>query len=278
VTEDAKRAAIREFFLAPRPFLHPRTLVVGGCVAFLGVLSALTGDGTAGVAVAAIGALYAVALPVRRRPRPGDWPEEAELVSLLRYPAARERYRARLPADRVMAWLLEDIGRIEGGSSARLGLVDTTRDPICVVGPLYTEDVRGLDPELVLRRRVADGFLYSSYRISVFQFTDAHLGVYQCNYNVLEDHVAAEETAELFYKDVVAVRMTTESPRQVLKSGERLERSTTFSLTLSSGDRIRIVVDDPAIGAGEHIRSLGDAAAANVRAMLRQYKAPLQSA
>lgn len=275
MNQPVKRAAIREFFLAPRPSLHPRTLVVGGCVAVVGAFSFVAGDG-AGVVLAALGALYALVLPVRTRPRRPDSPHEEQYVSAVAFPRARDRYRARPSSEEVTAWLLDDLARIRKESESRLGIDETTREPLCVVGPLYSDHVEGIDPGLVVRRRTTDGYLYSTYRISVFHFCDSHLAVYECNFNLLLDHMVSERTVELFYKDVVAVQMTTESSRQVLKSGVRLESSTTFSLTAASGDRIRVVIDDPAIAAGERLRSLGDAAVANIRAMLRQYKAPLR--
>lgn len=276
MTAEQRIHVIREFFTAPRPFLHARTLVVGGCLAFIGLLSAVSGDGAVGVVLAGLGTLYALALPVRLRARSGEAENEAQYVSLLRYPGARERFQSRASPDHVIEWLMEAVEEIRDRSTDRLGLDETTHDPICVVGPLYSETVSGVAPELVLRRRVPNGYLYSTYRISVFQFSDTLLGAYQCNFSLMEDRVAAEETAELFYRDVVAVRTLVEAPNQVLKSGARLEQSRTFSLTASSGERIRIVLDDPAIQAGEQLRSLGDEAADNIRAMLRQYKAPLQ--
>lgn len=276
MTDEEKRKAIREFFAAPCPFLHWRTIFVGGSVAFLGVLSAATGDGMAGIVLAAVGALYGLALPVRTRALPGERANEAQLVSVFAYPAAKERYRSRPSPEQVTAWLLDDLARIERASEDRLGLDETTRDPLCVVGPLYFEVVEGIEPEMVLRRRTSNGYLYSSYQVSVFQFSETHLGVYECHYDMAQDRVAAVRTAELFYKDVVAVRMATEASGQVLKSGERLQQATTFSLTVASGDRIRVVIDDPAIRVDEKIRSLGNAAVANIRAMLRQNKAPLQ--
>jgi hypothetical protein len=66
--------------------------------------------------------------------------------------------------------------------------------------------------------------------------------------------------------------MLEEALRRTLKSGQHLERSRVFCLTVSSGDRIRMVLDDPAIRVGDGLRSLGDDAAKNVRAMLNQYK------
>jgi len=277
MTEEAKRQAIREFFTAPLPILHPGTLVVGGCLAFLGLLSGVSGDVGTGILATAAGAAILLFLPARTRAAHGEPENEAQYLSLLRYLAARDRYQARVDADQVTAWLLEELERIQKASGEILGLDETTRDPICVVGPLYSATVAGIDSDLVLRRRVPDGYLYSTYRVSVFQFTDSFLGYYRANFNLMQGVTAAEQTGELFYRDVVAVRTLTESSREVLKSGERLERSTTFSLTTKGGDRIDVVLDDPAIRAGDRMRSLGEEAVNNIRAMVRQYKSvPLE--
>ena len=53
---------------------------------------------------------------------------------------------------------------------------------------------------------------------------------------------------------------------------EKLEHSKMFCLTVSSGDKISVVINDPKIKATAEIESLGDGAIANIRAMLRQYK------
>jgi hypothetical protein len=278
VTDPQKRHAIGEFFTVPEPFLHPRTLVIGGCLVFLGLLSGLSGDQGFGLVVMGLGTLCALLLPVRVRPKAGEAANEAQYVSILRYPAARDRYRARESPEQVMDWLMEDTSRVMAESKDRLGLDETIRDPICVLGPLYSESVDGMEPHLVLRRRVPSGYLYSTYRISVFQFAETLLGAYQANFNLIHNLRTGESTGEFFYRDVVAVHTLTESSHQMLKSGEKLEQSKAFSLSLSNGDRIRVVIDDPAIRAGERLRSLGDEAANNIRAMVRQHKAPLQQA
>ncbi len=275
MNEGQKRRAIRDFFTVPHPKLHPRTLVIGGCALFLGVLSGLTGDGCSGFVLAGLGALFALGLPLRPRARAGVAPNEEQAVSILSYPGARDRYRSRLSPDQIVAWLMEDIARIRDESKARLGLDETTRDPICVVGPLYSEDVEGIDPEWVLRRRTPNGYLYSTYRVTVFQFCEAFLGAYQCNFDSIRGRATAEETAELFYRDVVSVRTITQPADQILKTGETLVRAKIFSLTAASGERIRILLDDPAIQVENRIRTLGEEAAGNIRAMLRQYKVPL---
>jgi len=271
MTDDSKRRAIREFFTAPRPQLHLRTLVIGGCLVFLGLLSVASGEVGSGLVATVVGVGIGLFLPVRTRAVPGEPENEAQLVSLVRYPAARRRLEDRVAPDQVSAWLMEEVERIEDRSGEVLGLDETTRDPICVVGPLYQATVQGVDPAVVLRRRVADGYLYSTYRVSVFQFTDSFLAYDQVTLNLLDGVTTDERTGELFYRNVVAVRTLTQPSRDVLKSGEALEHATIFSLTASGGDRLQVVLDDPAIRASERLRSLGEAAVANIRMMVRQY-------
>lgn len=74
------------------------------------------------------------------------------------------------------------------------------------------------------------------------------------------------------------MRTLTESSNYTLKTGERLEESKIFSLAVSSGDRITVVIDDPKVKVAPDLNSLGDQAIANVRAMLRQYKTVQQTA
>ncbi len=272
MTDDTKRKTIREFFTVPRPVLHPRTVVVGGCLVFLGLLSSVAGELGAGALAAAAGAAILLLLPTRARAVPGEPMNEAQYLNLLRYPSARRSFEGRVDAEVIDGWLKDDLQRIQVRSSEALGLDETTRDPLCVVGPLYSETVTGIDPALVLRRRVADGYLYSTYSVSVFQFTDRFLAYYQVHLNLITGTTAAERMGELFYRDVVAVRTLTESTGVTLKSGDTLEGSTIFSLAAKGGERVQVILDAPAIRSGEQIRSLGEAAVDNIRAMVRQYK------
>lgn len=52
----------------------------------------------------------------------------------------------------------------------------------------------------------------------------------------------------------------------------------TFCLTVSSGDRISVVINDPKIRALEEVVTLGEGAVNNIRAMLRQHKEVAQLA
>jgi len=275
MTDQDERQAIREFFTVPRPVLHPRTLVIGGCLVFLGLLSAISGEIGSGVVAAGLGAGLLLFLPARVRAVPGEPLNEARYVSLLRYPAARRSFQSRIGSDRVDEWLEAELQRIEDRSTEALGLDETLRDPLCIVGPLYSTTVPGIDSAHVLRRRAPDRFLYSTFCVSVFQFTDHSLAYYQVHLDLIAGVATAERTGEIFYRDVVSVRTSTESPSEKLKSGEALEGAMTFSLSTKAGERIQVVLDAPALRAGETIRSRGDGAVDNILAMVRQYKIPV---
>jgi hypothetical protein len=177
---------IQDFFSAPRPVLHLGALAIGGCLVFVGLLATLAGEWS-GLIVAAVGGAVGLLLPRTPGGHPGDEPNETCRVSLLTYPAWRDRYRDRVPVERITRWIEEAVDEIREASTAHLGIRESTRDPICVVGPLFDDEVEGIDPELVLRRRIDDEFVYSTYRISVFHFSDTRLGAYQCNFNLISN-------------------------------------------------------------------------------------------
>jgi hypothetical protein len=192
--------------------------------------------------------------------------------SVLQYQAAKTRYGKRPAIDKMREWLKEDIARIVEGSTEQLNIDEITHDPIYVYGPLYFDKVDGVDNALVLRRYVNGSYFYSTYRFSVFCFADKFLGVYQTNYNMIKNVSVSEETDEFYYKDIVAVRTQTKSSNYSLKSGEKLEESKTFTLSVSSGESVSVILNDPKIKVGTEIESRGDHAVSNIRAMLRPYK------
>jgi len=232
-----------------------------------------------GLMLITVGLLWAILMPLMQK-RKGDEPlNEAQVFSLARYSAAKNRYDARPTVEQMTEWLQQDLDRLWGDSENYLGLEETTRDPVMVIGPLFTENVLGLKSDIVLRRKVdEDTYFYSTYKISIFHFSDHFLGAYQANFNMVKNVSTEEQADEFFYRDVVSVRTQTVASSYTLKSGEKLEHSKTFALTVASGDKIEVVINDPKIKASAQIETLGDEAVSNVRAMLRQYKVMEQTA
>lgn len=275
--EDQKHKAIREFFIAPMPLRDTKAIVIGTSIALIGLLTLVNGSTTFGLFMMGVGALWTLFLPLGGKTKHGEPRNEVQYFSLARYGSAKARYDTRPTYAQMLEWLREDLARLGRNSEERLGLDETTRDPIYVIGPLYNDDVAGFDSSDVLRRQVETGYFYSTYRISIFQFTPNFLGAYQANYNMIKAVPCHEETDEFFYRDVVSVRTHTEASNYTLKSGEKLEHSKMFSLAVSSGDAISLIINDPKIRASSEIESIGDGAIANIRAMLRQYKTVSQA-
>ncbi len=263
---------IREFFNAPEPFHDVKAIVLGTGTAFIGLLTAISSSVSFGLLLLGAGVLWAVFFPLGIKAKSGEEKEQAQCFSLARYGAAKTRFEARPTYEQMLDWLREELAKIAKESEERLGLEETTRDPVFVIGPLYNESVEGFSSVDVLRRKVGSGYFYSTYRISIFHFTDKFLGAYQANYNMIKGVTCKEETDEFFYKDVVSVKTHTEATSYILKSGEKLEHSKMFCLTVTSGDKISVIINDPMIKATTEVESIGDGAIANIRSMLRPYK------
>jgi hypothetical protein len=107
--------------------------------------------------------------------------------------------------------------------------------------------------------------------------TDRHLGSYTCDYNFVRDVVLNEETAEFHYHDVVSVATREYSNPYDLPTGEKLTTKQEFSLSVASGESIRISVETALIRqitGVERPPELGaESAVAQIRSMLRGYKA-----
>lgn len=278
MSSEQKDHTIREFFLAPRPLVDPKAIIVGASLALLGAIIAIEGSAQVGLVVLGIGVVWSLVMPLGKKTKIGEPDNEVQYFSVARFGAAKARYEARPSYEEMLSWLGEGVTRVEKESAEHLGLSETTKDPVPVLGPLYFDNVDGIRPEEVLRRKVGDAYFYSAYRLTVFQFTDQFLGSYQANYSMIRDVTTSEQTEEFFYRDVVSVKTHTESSNYTLKTGEKLEHSKMFALAVSSGDRIAVVIDDPHIKVTPDLGSQGDQAIANIRAMLRQYKTLQQTA
>src|SRR3954453_12297611 len=272
MTEEQKRKAIHEFFTTPQPLRDGKAIAIGACLELVAIVMLINQSFSFGVLLLIVGAFWAICLPLGAKGRASEPLNEVQYFSLARYPSAKARYEARPSLSQMIAWLKEDLQGVEQCSIGRLGLVETTRQPITVFGPRYEDSIEGIDSSIILRRKVEDGYLYSTYRVSVFQFAESFLGAFQANSSMIKNVTTEEETDEFFYRDVVSVRTKTEASSYVLKNGEKLEHSKMFSLSVSSGDKIAVVINDPKIQSTKAIETLGDEAVNNIRAMLRQYK------
>lgn len=274
MSEQEKREAIKEFFFAPIPSRSVRSIVIGFFFAYGGLMMTLGNNPNASAgstfALLVCGVFWAVVMPLNPKDEPGV--DQGKRFSVLQYQAAKTRYEKRPTVEKMREWLKEDITRIVEGTTEQLNIAEVTHDPIYVYGPLYFDKVDGVDNTLVLRRYVDGTYFYSTYRFSVFCFADKFLGVYQTNYNMIKNICVSEETDEFYYKDIVAVRTQTKSSNYSLKSGEKLEESKTFTLSVSSGESVSVILNDPEIKIGAEIESRGDQAVSNIRAMLRPYK------
>lgn len=271
MTEEQKRKAIHEFFVAPRPVLYWKALVVGGSLFLLGAFAAAQGIASLGWVLIAVGVLWSAFVPARRRCKGVEPANEVQYFSLARYSGAKARYDARPAFRQMFGWLQQDISGVERESKVHLGIEEATRQPITVFGPIY-HDIEGIDPSLVLRRKVGERYFYSTYRLSVFQFCEDFLGAFQANFSMIKNVTTSEETDEFFYRDVVSVRTQTTATSYTLKTGEKLVQSKMFALAVASGDKISVIIDDPKFKVSVEIESLGDEAVKNIRSMLRQFK------
>ena len=128
---------------------------------------------------------------------------------------------------------------------------------------------------MLVKRRAIDGpegYIHSTYRATVFHFTQNYLAAFSADYNIIDDVAVNEITNEFFYRDIVAVKTVTELSKDSQQQGKTFEASKFFKLISASGDSIDAVVSNPRQSAGSQILSRGTQAVANIRAMLKEYK------
>jgi hypothetical protein len=123
-----------------------------------------------------------------------------------------------------------------------------------------------------------DGILrFGYYQMFIIRLTGRHLGSYVCNYNFVRDVALNEQTAEFHYHDVVAVTTQEQSHPYDLPTGNKLTTKQEFVLSVASGETIRVAVDTAQIrqitGVTKPPELGAESAVAQIRAMLRDYKA-----
>jgi hypothetical protein len=149
-----------------------------------------------------------------------------------------------------------------------------SKAPLVVFGPLDNSAFTGFDHGMVRRRKLPESgaYMYSTWKIVVFHFTEYYVAAYQANYNMMKHVAVMEEVDEFFYRDVVAVKTTTESTNISLRSGSKMEHSKVFRLTASSGDHISVVLGGEGIRLAGSLESRNDENVQNIRTMLRTFK------
>ncbi|HEX2189207.1 MAG TPA: hypothetical protein VHG51_09940 [Longimicrobiaceae bacterium] len=314
MTEREKRHAIQEFFCAPKPALHPKTILTGAAIALVGLLILSNGVSLFGLAVTGAGLAWAFFLPLKSRPVPGvpQRSEPTEHFSLFRYTDAKSRFEQRPSTQQILTWFREDIDGVVAASYERVGLMPdghagsqedelgliaqrvsssvaeaglagaggtsgrslTSKKPLVVFGPADSSTFLGFDDSMVRRRRLVEGdaFMYSTWRVIVFHFTEYFLGAYQANYNMIKNVCVMEEVDEFFYRDVVAVKTVMESTNMILESGTKLEHRKVFRMTVSSGDHITVDLGGEGIQVASALEARNDENVQNIRAMLRTFK------
>jgi hypothetical protein len=200
MTENDKRHAIEEFFVAPKPEFSWKAIIAGGFVAFIGLMTLLQGGFLAGLILLAIGAGVVAFLPLSPTDVPGvkQGTEPTQRFSLSAFGAAKQRFEKRVAAAQIQTWLDEDIVRLEessrvaigllkpddggddsgvlsgvgarvrearnaGGGANALGADDKStrqRDTMTVVGTVNPSEVVGFDPAVVRCRRIGDSNAY----------------------------------------------------------------------------------------------------------------------
>jgi hypothetical protein len=211
---------------------------------------------------------------------------------------------AARPKDAEMdTWLDEDLEKLKPRALAKGGLDETelVGETVMLVGPRF----RNLGGAFFGFRRGADRRArFTPVHVTIINFTEHQLVVYQCAFDLFTGNPLNECVDEYFYTDVVAVTILSEAmtysvgelDRRILsripKLGEsavnglvQVNNAETFVLTTAGGSTTRVVLRDPVLieglGGGEVPTERADKAVGAVRTMLRIKKAgalPLRTA
>lgn len=278
MSEEKVRQDVKDFFEVPFASRDRRAIVVGLGILFLGAISIEGCSGVIGVALCGVGIFWMIFVPIVSRPKAGvdQWSAPEEYFSLFRFDKAKKAFDNITSISVIREYRQVAFDRIMQQSLEKMGLDESqaTGESIIIAGPLFPQEVSGIDTSLVRRRAVegSETFIYSTYRVTVFHFTSGFLAAYSADYNLTKDVALNENTDEYFYKDIVSVKTVTELTNFTLDVGQVHEHSKLFRLTASSGDKVEVTLSSERIAAEDEIVSRGERAVANIRTMLRDYK------
>ena len=136
-------------------------------------------------------------------------------------------------------WLVDGLARLKPHSLESLSLTIEECElvdipPIRAPVPQVRE---GLAPEDVVWRVGNDGKArFGVYDISYLWFTEQHLAIFRCDYDLIRDITANDATFEYYYQDIVSVRTLERSSAITLRTGEKLTSAREFRIAVA-GDR-----------------------------------------
>ncbi|NPA72217.1 MAG: hypothetical protein GXO35_05235 [Gammaproteobacteria bacterium] len=204
------------------------------------------------------------------------------LTNLISFYTTESKYRAEYrkaepkPSDeQVDSWFAQDKQYIIKDAIRKLDLEEeqivNIDAPLVVVGP----------QSLAKFKIGKDGIIrFSAYEIVVIYLTNYHLGAYSCEWDFVRSRVINEQTQEYHYTDVVSVATLTSNSNFSLVTPDGKEhpikRHQQFSLSVASGESIKITVNFPEVEKifkeGKLQPTGADRAIQVLRSMLREKK------
>ena len=186
--------------------------------------------------------------------------------------------RSSAPSDQqVDQWFYEDVKRIAKQSLSKLGLDESmlVREAIPVTGPILWTTNGVPDRDLLWRKGKDDIVRFAVNRISVLQFTDQVIAAYACDFNFLKNVPLNDNTDEFHYLDIVSVSTKEDSTSYTLPTGTRMVHSQAFSMSVSSGESIKVTIDSDKLAEitkGTIPITSAEKAVQVIRTMLREKK------
>lgn len=143
-------------------------------------------------------------------------------------------------------WLQEGLDRIRFHSLDRLGLTPEECEPM-ELPPLKAPVLwykPGIDlDDISAPAKGADGVArYSIYNITFLWLAKHHVGIFQCDYNLLRDVVLNEEMREFYYQDIVSVSTLEEASALTLPTGSSLTSVQEFRIVVSGDQLFKVIV------------------------------------
>ncbi|NOQ23048.1 MAG: hypothetical protein GQ565_10440 [Candidatus Aegiribacteria sp.] len=272
MTTNNKREQIVSWFLVPKPELPWKSLVIGFLLLVCGVVIAVKLNGGVGAVIAIVGVIYGSTWPFKSQA--GKF-IHSKVFNMLSYSKAKAKYTSRPSSNQMNQWLTDDLDALKMSSVVKCGLDESEiiSESIALSGPVFWS-INGLNnTETRMRRWAGNGYLYAVWDVVVIHFTEKCISVYRCPYNWVRNVSVNEKTEEYYYQDINTVTTDSESSAYTLFEG-KLESSRTFKVTVSSGDSLKVLIDDPQLKTmnSEELTSRGDKAVQTIRRMLRDKK------